>query len=212
MQTPNEVILGIDLGTTNLCIAFLKNGQAQAIPSGDGKTTTPTCVAFTEEGRVFGQAAKQHGLISPSQTVSSVKRIMGKRFTDPEVAQHATGWAFAVVAKDGDAAVRLEGEDGLVQVFRPEEIAAMFLREAKVTAEAYLSREISKAVITVPANFTDSQRVATRRAGVLAGLDVIGIINEPTAAAVAYGVHEEGEMVEILVGKYDVLYSFSNIR
>ena len=193
-----EIVLGIDLGTTNACVAFFENGQCQTIQSGDGRSITPTCVAFTEEGRIYGRAAKDTGLVLPLQTIHSIKRIIGMRYADPEVAFHAARWSFTVVNHAGNAAVQVV-ENGALKTFTPEQIGELLLRQLKAMAEDYFSRPIRKAVITIPANFTDSQRVATKCAGTLAGFDVIGIINEPTAAAVAYGFQEPGDRVMAVV-------------
>ena len=181
-------ILGIDLGTTNSCMAVMEHGEAKVIPNAEGNRTTPSVVAFTKTGeRLVGQLAKRQAVTNPKNTVFSVKRFMGRRFA--EVAGERTGVPFEIVeAKNGDAHIKVGDH-----VYSPPEISAMILQKLKTDAEAYLGEEIKQAVITVPAYFNDSQRQATKDAGKIAGLEVLRIVNEPTAAALAYGLENKSE-------------------
>jgi len=181
-------IIGIDLGTTNSCMAVMEGGSAEVIPNAEGGRTTPSVVAFTKKGeRLVGQNAKRQAVINSENTVFSIKRFMGRRYD--EVAQERSMMPYEVVkGKAGDARVHIPavGKD-----FTPQEISAMILQKLKRDAEAYLHEEIKQAVITVPAYFNDSQRQATKDAGRIAGLEVLRIINEPTAAALAYGLDKK---------------------
>ena len=181
-------IIGIDLGTTNSCMAVMEGGSAEVIPNAEGGRTTPSVVAFTKKGeRLVGQNAKRQAVINSENTVFSIKRFMGRRYD--EVAQERSMMPYEVAqGKAGDARVHIPavGKD-----FTPQEISAMILQKLKRDAEAYLHEEIKQAVITVPAYFNDSQRQATKDAGRIAGLEVLRIINEPTAAALAYGLDKK---------------------
>ena len=173
-------IIGIDLGTTNSCVAILEGGQPVVIPNAEGARTTPSVVAFKDGERLVGTIAKRQAITNPERTISSIKRDMGS-----------------------DRKVRIDGKD-----YTPQEISAMILQKLKQDAEAYLGETVTQAVITVPAYFTDSQRQATKDAGRIAGLDVLRIINEPTAASLAYGLDKETNQ-KILVydlggGTFDV--------
>jgi molecular chaperone DnaK len=182
-------IIGIDLGTTNSCVAIYENGEVVVIPNAEGARTTPSMVGFTESGeRLVGQIAKRQAITNPANTVYSVKRLIGARFDAPET-QRAIGMRpFNIVEADnGDAWVEAGGRS-----YSPAEVSAMILTRLKQTVEDYLGQEIERAVITVPAYFNDSQRQATRDAGRIAGLEVERIINEPTAAALAHGLADEG--------------------
>jgi molecular chaperone DnaK len=183
-------VLGIDLGTTNSCMAIVEGGEPVVVPNAEGGRTTPSVVAFTKSGeRLVGQAAKRQAVVNPKNTVYSIKRFMGRKYE--EVEQERTRVPYEVVrASNGDAAVRVE-VGGEKKTFTPPEISAMILQKMKADAEAYLGEKIEKAVITVPAYFNDSQRQATKDAGKIAGLDVLRIINEPTAASLAYGLDKK---------------------
>ena len=182
-------IIGIDLGTTNSCVAVLEGDKPVVIPNTEGARTTPSMVAFTEGGdRLVGQVAKRQSVTNAENTVFSTKRFIGRRFDSPEVAHDVQRVPFKVVASEhGDAWVRLRGHD-----YAPAEISAFVLGRMKDIAEDYLGEPVTQAVITVPAYFNDSQRQATRDAGRIAGLEVARIINEPTAAALAYGLQHAG--------------------
>ncbi len=183
-------VLGIDLGTTNSCMAVMEGGEPVVIPNAEGGRTTPSVVAFTKSGeRLVGQAAKRQAVVNPKNTIYSIKRFMGRKFD--EVEQERKRVPFEVVrAPNGDAHVRVQVGDE-TKTFSPPEISAMILAKMKADAEAYLGEKIEKAVITVPAYFNDAQRQATKDAGKIAGLDVLRIINEPTAASLAYGLDKK---------------------
>jgi molecular chaperone DnaK len=179
-------VLGIDLGTTNSCMAIMEGGQPVVIPNSDGSRTTPSIVAFTKSGeRLVGQAAKRQAVTNPTNTVFSIKRFMGRKFD--EVTREISLVPYQVVrAKNGDAHVKI-GD----RTYSPPEISSMILQKLKTDAEAYLGEKITQAVITTPAYFNDSQRQATKDAGKIAGLEVLRIINEPTAASLAYGLEKK---------------------
>ena len=179
-------IIGIDLGTTNSVVSVMEGGQAVVIPNQEGGRTTPSVVAFTKSGeRLVGTVAKRQSVTNPENTVYSIKRFMGRRFN--EVSEEMKLVPYKVVAgENGDARVEINGKR-----YSPPEISAMILTKLKEAAEAYLGEKVTKAVITVPAYFNDSQRQATKDAGQIAGLEVMRIINEPTAAALAYGLDKK---------------------
>ncbi|HEY0864705.1 MAG TPA: molecular chaperone DnaK [Lacunisphaera sp.] len=183
-------ILGIDLGTTNSCMAIMEGGEPVVIPNAEGARTTPSVVAFTKTGeRVIGQAAKRQAVTNPKNTIFSAKRLIGRKFT--EVSEEAKNLPYKVVAgKNGDAYIEVQVGDKTEQ-FAPQQIAAFVLGKLKTDAETYLGEKITQAVITVPAYFNDAQRQATKDAGKIAGLDVLRIINEPTAASLAYGLDKK---------------------
>ena len=183
-------ILGIDLGTTNSCMSIMEGGEPVVIPNAEGARTTPSVVAFTKSGeRVVGQAAKRQAVTNPKNTVFSAKRLIGRKFN--EVSEEAKNLPFKVVAgKNGDAYIEVQVGDKTEQ-FAPQQIAAFVLGKLKADAEAYLGEKITQSVITVPAYFNDAQRQATKDAGKIAGLDVLRIINEPTAASLAYGLDKK---------------------
>lgn len=189
-------ILGIDLGTTNSCMAVMEHGEAKVIPNAEGNRTTPSVVAFTKSGeRLVGQLAKRQAVTNPKNTVFSVKRFMGRRFKEVDIERESVPYEI-VEAKNGDAYIKIGDK-----LYSPPEISAMILQKLKADAEAYLGEEIKQAVITVPAYFNDSQRQATKDAGKIAGLEVLRIVNEPTAAALAYGLDKKSEEV---VAVYDL--------
>ncbi len=178
-------VIGIDLGTTNSCVAFVDNGEPVVIPNAEGSRTTPSVVAFTKEGeRRVGSTAKRQAVLYPESTVHAVKRLMGRPFDSDEARRHAGVVAYSVVQSlNGDSWVQIEERE-----FSPPEISAMILERMRETAESYLGEKVTEAVVTVPAYFDDAQRQATADAGKIAGLEVKRIINEPTAAALAYGL------------------------
>lgn len=179
-------IIGIDLGTTNSCVAVMEGGQPTVIPNPEGGRTTPSIVAFTKTGeRLIGPLAKRQAITNPENTVSSIKRFMGRRYS--EITNEIARFPFKIVEHDnGDAWVEAGGKQ-----YSPPEVSAMILQYLKQSAEAYLGEKVTKAVITVPAYFNDSQRQATKDAGKIAGLEVMRIINEPTASALAYGLEKK---------------------
>lgn len=182
-------ILGIDLGTTNSCVAVVDVATPQVIPNREGSRTTPSVVGFTEDAeRLVGQIAKRQAITNPFNTVYAIKRVIGRKFVSDEVAHAKKVLPYQFVeASNGDVKVKIRDRE-----FSPEEISAFILMEIKVFAEEFLSEEVTEAIITVPAHFNDAQRQATRDAGRIAGLEVLRIINEPTAAALAYGLDTKG--------------------
>ena len=191
-------VIGIDLGTTNSCVAVMEGGEPRVIPNAEGGRTTPSVVAVTKDGeRLVGTVAKRQAVTNPQNTVYSVKRLMGRKFEDEEVSRLKKVAGFGVVKRDnGDAGVELGGRQ-----YSPPEVSAMVLQKLKADAEAYLGEPVTEAVITVPAYFNDAQRQATRDAGRIAGLEVLRIINEPTAASLAYGLDSKAEE---LIAVYDL--------
>ena len=183
-------IIGIDLGTTNSCVAVMEGGDPKVIANVEGNRTTPSVVAFNDSSeRMVGQVAKRQAVTNPSRTLSAIKRLIGRKFTDPEVTKSIKVSPFKIVeGKNGEAAVEVEGK-----IYSSAEISAMVLTKMKQTAEEYLGEKVTDAVVTVPAYFNDSQRQATKDAGRIAGLNVQRIINEPTAASLAYGLDKKGE-------------------
>ena len=198
-------VIGIDLGTTNSCIALMEGSDAKVIENSEGTRTTPSMVAFAEGGeRLVGQSAKRQAVTNPENTLFAIKRLIGRRFDDPLTDKDKGLVPYHIVSGDnGDAWVEAEGEK-----FSPSQVSAFILQKMKETAESYLGEDITQAVITVPAYFNDSQRQATKDAGKIAGLDVLRIINEPTAAALAYGLdkNENGTIVvyDLGGGTFDV--------
>lgn len=188
-----ELIVGIDLGTTYSCVGVWKNDRVEIIPNDQGNRVTPSYVAFTDTERLIGDAAKNQVAMNPENTVFDAKRMIGRKFSDTTIQQDMKHWPFKVVPRQGDkpyVSVQYKGE---TKEFAPEEISAMVLIKMKEIAEAYLGQPVNSAVITVPAYFNDSQRQATKDAGAIAGLNVKRIINEPTAAAIAYGLDRKGK-------------------
>jgi molecular chaperone DnaK len=188
-------VIGIDLGTTNSCVAFLENGEPVVIPNAEGSRTTPSVVGFTREGeRRVGSVAKRQAVTNPENTVFAVKRLMGQEYDSVDVKRHRDLVPYRVIQNtNGDAWVHAGGKD-----YSPPEISAFILQTMKDVAESYLGEEVTEAVVTVPAYFNDAQRAATKAAGKIAGLDVKRIINEPTAAALAYGFEQkDGKRVAV---------------
>ncbi len=182
-------IIGIDLGTTNSCVAVMEGGEPKVLTNAEGNRTTPSVVAFTENGeRLVGQVARRQAVTNPMRTIFAMKRLIGRKFNDPEVRKSIEISPFKIVEGKGDPAVEVDGKK-----YTPAELSAMVLGKMKQTAEEYLGEEVTDAVITVPAYFNDSQRQATKDAGRIAGLNVQRIINEPTAASLAYGLDKKGE-------------------
>jgi heat shock protein 5 len=204
-ETENDVgtVIGIDLGTTYSCVGVFKNGKVEIIANDQGNRITPSYVAFTETERLIGDAAKNHATLNPENTVFDVKRLIGRDFGDKEVVKDKKLFPFKIVDKSGKPHIEVESF-GKERVFAPEEISAMVLTKMKATAEAFLGTTVKSAVVTVPAYFNDAQRQATKDAGRIAGLNVLRIINEPTAAAIAYGLDEKGKGSEKNILVYDL--------
>ncbi|KAJ4805418.1 Heat shock 70 kDa protein [Rhynchospora pubera] len=188
--------IGIDLGTTNSCVAVWQNNRVEIIANDQGNRITPSCVAFTEVGRFVGDAAKNQADKNPTNTVSAIKRLIGRRFSDNSVQNDIKRWPFKVVAGPKDRPRIVVNYRGVEKELNAEEISSMVLEKMKEVAETYLGCSIKNAIITVPAYFNDSQRQATKNAGVIAGLNVMRIIDEPTAAAIAYGIDKITEGTE----------------
>jgi len=182
--------VGIDLGTTYSCVGVFQHGKVEVIANDQGNRTTPSYVAFTDSERLIGDAAKNQVAMNPTNTVFDAKRLIGRRFDDPTVAADCKHWPFTVVADGGKPKIKVEYK-GEEKSFFPEEVSSMVLTKMKETAEAYLGKTVTNAVVTVPAYFNDSQRQATKDAGTISGLNVLRIINEPTAAAIAYGLDKK---------------------
>ncbi|SCU97935.1 LAMI_0F12178g1_1 [Lachancea mirantina] len=208
-------VIGIDLGTTYSCVAVMKNGKTEILANEQGNRITPSYVAFTEDERLIGDAAKNQVAANPKNTIYDVKRFIGLRYNDKSVQRDLKHLPFEVVNKDGKPVVKVEvkGEDKL---FTPEEVSAMILGKMKQIAEDYLGKKVTHAVVTVPAYFNDAQRQATKDAGTIAGLNILRIVNEPTAAAIAYGLDKTEDEHQIIVydlggGTFDVsLLSIEN--
>ncbi|HET6371191.1 MAG TPA: Hsp70 family protein, partial [Nitrospiria bacterium] len=181
-------VIGIDLGTTFSCVSVVTAGDPEVIPNAEGNRTTPSVVAITEKGeRLVGQIARRQAITNPENTIYSIKRLMGRKYDSDQVREAMKRLPYKVVkAPNGDAHVEIRGK-----VYSPPEVSAMILQKLKQDAENYLGEPVKEAVITVPAYFDDSQRQATKDAGTIAGLNVLRIINEPTAAALAYGLDKK---------------------
>ena len=180
-------IIGIDLGTTNSCVAIMDGDKARVIENAEGDRTTPSIIAYTDDETLVGQSAKRQAVTNPQNTLFAVKRLIGRRFKDDVVQKDIKMVPYKIIeAGNGDAWVEVKGDK-----FAPPQVSAEVLKKMKKTAEDYLGEEVTEAVITVPAYFNDSQRQATKDAGKIAGLEVKRIINEPTAAALAYGIDKQ---------------------
>ncbi|CAF3002334.1 unnamed protein product [Rotaria socialis] len=182
--------IGIDLGTTYSCVGIFQHGKVEIIANDQGNRTTPSYVAFTDSERLIGDAAKNQVAMNPNNTIFDAKRLIGRKFDDTTVQADMKHWPFKVISEGGKPKIQVEYKNE-TKSFTPEEISSMVLTKMKEIAEAYLGKKISEAVITVPAYFNDSQRQATKDAGVISGLNVLRIINEPTAAAIAYGLDKK---------------------
>ena len=195
-MSKKEYVIGIDLGTTNSCLSVIQGGEPTVIANNEGKRTTPSVVAFTESDRKVGDPAKRQAVTNPTKTVYSIKRFIGKDFKVCKDEVKRVPYLVEDMGK-GVPAVKIDDRH-----FTPQEISAMILQKLKKTAEEYLGQEVKKAVITVPAYFGDAERTATIEAGKIAGLEVERIINEPTAAALAYGLDKKNSEQKIIV--YDL--------
>jgi len=209
MSAVDGASVGIDLGTTYSCVGVWQNDRVEIIANDQGNRTTPSYVAFNETERLIGDAAKNQVAMNASNTVFDAKRLIGRRFNDPVVQSDMKHWPFTVIEGAGQKPIIQVTFKGEVKQFAAEEISSMVLIKMKEIAEAYLGREVKNAVITVPAYFNDSQRQATKDAGVISGLNVLRIINEPTAAAIAYGLDKKGSEKNVLIfdlggGTFDV--------
>ncbi|OUM64061.1 hypothetical protein PIROE2DRAFT_9298 [Piromyces sp. E2] len=201
-------IIGIDLGTTYSCVGIYQNGRVEILANDQGHRITPSYVAFTEEERLVGDAAKNQAPSNPKNTIFDIKRLIGRRYDEPAVQKDLKHFPFTVVSKDNKPFVKVNVK-GTEKTFSPEEISAMILQKMKNIAESYLGKSVGHAVVTVPAYFSDAQRQATKDAGTIAGLNILRVINEPTAAAIAYGLDKTGGEKNILVydlggGTFDV--------
>jgi L1 cell adhesion molecule like protein len=199
-----EGAVGIDLGTTYSCVGVWQNERVEIIANDQGNRTTPSYVAFTDTERLIGDAAKNQVAMNPTNTIFDAKRLIGRKFTDSTIQADIKHWPFKVVAKADDKPLIEIMFKGEVKTFNPEEVSSMVLVKMKEIAESYLGKEVKKAVVTVPAYFNDSQRQATKDAGTIAGLEVLRIINEPTAAAIAYGLDKVEEAKERNVLIFDL--------
>jgi len=186
------VCIGIDLGTTYSCVGIWQNDHVEIIANDQGNRTTPSYVSFTQDERLIGEASKLSVSNNPKNTVFDTKRLIGKKFNDPNTQSDMKHFTYDVIDKDNKPYIQVEFR-GETKVFSPEEIGAMILVKMKEIAEAFLGQKVTDAVITVPAYFNDSQRQATKDAGTIAGLNVLRVINEPTAAAIAYGLDKKCE-------------------
>ncbi|XP_010459142.1 PREDICTED: heat shock 70 kDa protein 5-like [Camelina sativa] len=192
MATKSEKAIGIDLGTTYSCVGVWMNDRVEIIPNDQGNRTTPSYVAFTDTERMIGDAAKNQVALNPQNTVFDAKRLIGRRFSDPSVQSDMVHWPFKVVSGPGDKPMIVVSYKNEEKQFSPEEISSMVLVKMREVAESFLGHSVKNAVVTVPAYFNDSQRQATKDAGAISGLNVLRIINEPTAAAIAYGLDKKG--------------------
>ncbi|XP_066386290.1 heat shock 70 kDa protein BIP2 [Miscanthus floridulus] len=202
-------VIGIDLGTTYSCVGVYRNGHVDIVANDQGNRITPSWVAFTDDERLVGEAAKNQAPLNPQRTIFDIKRLIGRRFDDEEVQRDVKYLPYKVVNKGGKPYVEVPMKGGEKKTFSPEEISAMILSKMRETAESYLGQRVTDAVVTVPAYFNDAQRQATKDAGTIAGLNVPRIINEPTAAAIAYGLDKKGAEMNVLVydlggGTFDV--------
>jgi L1 cell adhesion molecule like protein len=188
---PPDVAVGIDLGTCMSCVGIWQNGRVEIIANDQGNRITPSYVAFSDTERLIGDAAKNQAAMNPKNTVYDAKRLIGRSMNDPAVQKDMKLWPFTVKAGKEDKPIIEVESAGETKSFHPEEISAMILVKMKEIAESYLGHEVKKAVVTVPAYFDNAQRQATKDAGVIAGLEVLRIINEPTAAAIAYGLDKK---------------------
>jgi len=201
-MSDQEVAIGIDLGTTYSCVAVFRNNTVEIIANSQGNRTTPSWVSFGESERLVGEAAKSASTSNPSNTIYDVKRLMGRKYSDAVVQKEIKNFPYKVIDDNDRCKVEVTYK-GEVKQFSPEQISAMILENMKETAEAYLGQKVRNAVITVPAYFSDAQRQATKDAGAIAGLNVLRIINEPTAAAIAYGLDKVNDEKERNIVVFD---------
>jgi L1 cell adhesion molecule like protein len=199
-----EIAIGIDLGTTYSCVAVWRNGQCEIIANGQGSRTTPSWVSFGDEERLIGDAAKSASTSNPSNTIYDIKRFMGRKYDDSVVQEEINRVPYKVLRSDGDRVKVEVTYKSETKQFSPEEISAMILSNMKETAEVFLGQKVTKAVVTVPAYFNDAQRQATKDAGAIAGLEILRIINEPTAAAIAYGLDKVNDEKERNIVVFDM--------
>merc|ERR1712062_648226 len=201
--TKKNIAIGIDLGTTYSCVGVFEHGKVEILANDQGNRTTPSYVAFNDTERLIGDAAKNQVAMNPTNTIFDAKRLIGRQYQDSTVQSDMKHWPFKVTNAGGKPRLQVEykAED---KSFTPEEISAMVLTKMKETAESYLGQEVKDAVVTVPAYFNDSQRQATKDAGVIAGLNIMRIINEPTAAAIAYGLDKKKDEKESNVLIFDL--------
>jgi molecular chaperone DnaK (HSP70) len=199
-QTSKGYAIGIDLGTTYSCVGIYRNGSVEIIANDQGNRTTPSWVAFTEDGqKLVGDAAKNQASSNTANTVFDIKRLIGHKFSDPKTQEDIRTLPYKVVeGRNGNCAVVVEYK-GEKKTLTPEEISAMILTNQKEIAESYLGEKVTEAVITVPAYFNDAQRQSTKDAGVIAGLNVLRIINEPTAASIAYGLDKKTSEKKVMI-------------
>ena len=202
------VAIGIDLGTTYSCVGWWKDNRCEIIANDQGNRTTPSYVSFTSEERLIGDGAKNQASMNPENTIFDAKRLIGRKFDDPAVQSDIKNFPFTVISDDNKPKIQATYKDEL-KTFQPEEISSMILTKMKEVAESYIGEKVTDAVITVPAYFNDSQRQATKDAGMISGLNVLRIINEPTAAAIAYGLDKKEEEKNVLIfdlggGTFDV--------
>jgi heat shock 70kDa protein 1/2/6/8 len=185
--------IGIDLGTTYSCVGFWTNDRAEIIANDQGNRTTPSFVAFTDQERLIGDGAKNQAAMNPTNTIFDAKRLIGKNFSDPAVQSDMKYFSYEVTKDSNDKPLIKATYKNENKTFTPEQISSMILVKMKEIAEQYLGKKVTDAVITVPAYFNDAQRQATKDAGAIAGLNVLRIINEPTAAAIAYGLDNKSD-------------------
>jgi heat shock protein 5 len=208
-QEVDGPVIGIDLGTTYSCVGIFKNGRVEIIQNELGNRITPSYVAFTDEERLVGEAAKNQASLNPERSINVVKRLIGRKFDDKEVQRDMKWLTYDIISKGGKPYVNVEMPGVGLKALSPEEVSAMILTKMKEIAENYLGEEVNHAVVTVPAYFNDAQRQATKDAGSISGLEVLRIINEPTAAAIAYGMDKKSGEKNIVVfdlggGTFDV--------
>ncbi|CRG84107.1 78 kDa glucose-regulated protein homolog [Talaromyces islandicus] len=208
-------VIGIDLGTTYSCVGVMQNGKVEILVNDQGNRITPSYVAFTDEERLIGDAAKNQYSSNPTRTIFDIKRLIGRKYEDKDVQKDMKNFPFKVTAKDGKPVVKVD-VNKTPKTFTPEEVSAMVLTKMREIAEGYLGKTVTHAVVTVPAYFNDAQRQATKDAGTIAGLNILRVVNEPTAAAIAYGLDKTGDERQIIVydlggGTFDVsLLSIDN--
>jgi len=194
-------VIGIDLGTTYSCVGIFQNGKVEIIANEQGNRITPSYVAFTDSERLIGDAAKNQVSFNPENTIYDAKRLIGRRYSDATVKADMRLWPFKVINKNGKPYINVNFKRKKVS-FAAEEISAMILTKMKNIVETYLGQKITHAVVTVPAYFNDSQRQATKDAGIISGMNILRIINEPTAAAIAYGLDKNNKNKNVIV--YDL--------